>query len=404
MRILTYTIGLLTALSLVSCLSDDSDLQTLIEENPGRIIPPTIEFDESDLDEGLDIIVTDPEDEAYNDYWENSPWTTNVKVTFTPEGATVSGTTTRVKATVEGGHVLIKATASRVNITASGECPDGSLKVYSDYKFKLTLNGLNLTNPHGAAINNQCGKTIYLVINQGTVNRLSDGPQYTDVPEDEDMKGTLFSEGQIIVSGSGQLRVSSKGGRHAIASDDYLRFRKGNKITVESTSGNGIRGKDGIYIDGSVINVSTTAPAGRALATNGYLHITGGRTTLLTTGCPTVNEELADTTSAAGIKCDSIMTMTGGTLRIKSTGDGGKGIKAHGTIAMQGGKVEIVTLGIKDLASPKGIKCDGAMDVLAPSSIYIYSAHAAPVDATPLTLTPGYKSLEQRPRLFTIAY
>lgn len=404
MRTFTYIIGLIASLTLVSCLSDDSDLQTLIEQNPGRIIPPEIAFDESDLDEGLDIIVTNPDDEAYNDYWENSPWTTNVKVNYTPDGATVTGTTTRVKANINGGHVIITATASRVHITASGECPDGSLKVYSDYKFKMTLNGLNLTNPHGAAINNQCGKTMYLVVAPGTANRLSDGKDYTEAPIDEDMKGTIFSEGQVVFSGSGQLSVYSSGGRHAIASDDYLRFRKGNKIRVESTSGNGIRGKDGIYIDGSVINVSTTADAGRALATNGYLHITGGRTTLLTTGKPIVNEELADTTSAAGIKCDSIMTMTGGTLRIKSTGEGGKGINAHGTIAMQGGKVTIVTLGIKDHASPKGIKCDGTMDVLAPSSIYVYSAHATPVDATPLNLAPGYKAIEQRPRLFTIEY
>lgn len=404
MHTFRYFIGIIASLTLVSCLNDDSDLQTLIEQNPGRIIPPEISFDESDLDEGLDIIVTNPADEAYNDYWENSPWTTNVKVNYTPDGATVSGTTTRVKASIDGGHVVITATASRVNITASGECPNGSLKVYSDYKFKMTLNGLNLTNPHGAAINNQCGKTMYLVIAPGTANRLSDGKEYTDIPIDEDMKGTLFSEGQVVLSGSGQLSVYSSGGRHAIASDDYLRFRKGNKIQVESTSGNGIRGKDGIYIDGSVINVSTTAPAARALTTNGYLHITGGRTTLLTTGNPMVNAEFNDTTSCAGIKCDSIMTMTAGTLRIKSTGEGGKGINAHQNIAMQGGKVEIVTLGVKGLASPKGIKCDGNMEVLAPSSIYIYSAHAAPIEAFLLKLAPGYKALEQRPRLFTIEY
>ena len=44
------------------------------------------------------------------------------------------------------------------------------------------------------------------------------------------------------------------------------------------------------------------------------------------------------------------------------------------------------------------------MEVLAPSGIYIYSAHAAPIEAFLLKLAPGYKALEQRPRLFTIEY
>lgn len=403
-KVFRYSILTLVAFVMASCVNDDSDLDVLIQENPGRIVPPVIEFDESDLDEGMDIIPSDPDDEAYNDYWENSPWTTNVKVNFTDEGVKVTGTTTRVKATVDGGHVTIRSTASRVHITLSGECSDGSVKVYSDYKYKMTLNGLNLTNPQGAAINNQCGKSMYLNVATGTVNTLVDGKEYITPPDDEDMKGTIFSEGQIIVSGNGSLNVVCNGGRHAIASDDYIRFRKGNKIRIDSHSGNGIRGKDGVYIDGSVINVASARDAGKAIATNGYLKMTGGRVTAISTGCPVVNTELNDTTSASAVKCDSAMTMAGGTLRLKSTGEGGKGIKAHGDIVVTGGNIVIVTQGLKGLSSPKGIKSEGAFK-MSGGTFYAYCAHTSPMHAATLELAPGYVKIDNtRKHLFSVEY
>ncbi|MCQ2287875.1 MAG: carbohydrate-binding domain-containing protein [Muribaculaceae bacterium] len=402
-KVLRYSMLALVAFVMASCVNDDSDLNVLIQENPGRIIPPVIEFDYSDLDEGMDIIPSDPDDETYNDYWENSPWTTNVRVNYTAEGVKVTGTTTRVKATVEGGHVTVRSTASRVHITLSGECSDGSVKVYSDYKFKLTLNGLDLTNPHGAAINSQCRKTMYLNVAQGTANRLADGEGYITPPDEEDMKGTVFSEGQIVVSGNGSLDVYCNGGHHAIASDDYLRFRKGNKIKIESRSGNGIRAKDGVFIDGSVINVCSLKDAGKAINSKDRLAITGGRITAITTGAPVIDTELADTTSAAAVKCDSLMTMTGGTLRIKSMGEGGKGIKAKGNVVISGGSIEIVTTGIKDKASPKGVKCDGEFKIDA-GRVYVYCAHTSPMHAATLTLAPGYKDYVSKSRLFSIEY
>ncbi len=398
LAILSAIVGLAT---LTGCTSDDSVLEDLIASNP-VVKPIDIALDYTDLDEGDDVIVTDPTDEAYNDYWENNAWTTTVRVAYTQDGATVTGTTTRVRATIDGGHVVINTSASRVHIVASGECSDGSLKVYSDYKYKMTLDGLTLTNPNGAAINNQCGKTLYLVLAEGTENHLEDGETYVIDDESEDMKATLFSEGQVVFSGAGSLSVYSRG-KHGIVSDDYLRFRKGNKIYVNSVSGNGIRGKDGVFIDGSVINVETSADGAKAITSPSLVTITGGRTTLITTGAPVVDVALADTSSCAGLKVDSTLVMTGGTLAIKSTGEGGKGINAHQTFQFTGGTLKVVTTGRKGLASPKGIKCDGEMTVQG-GYIYSYSAYASPIDATPLSLASGYLLYEPKDRVVTIQY
>ena len=59
-----------------------------------------------------------------------------------------------VSITATGQDVLIQSTyPDEVNYNLSGTSSDGSLKIYSDYKYQLTLMGLSLTNPTGAAIN-----------------------------------------------------------------------------------------------------------------------------------------------------------------------------------------------------------------------------------------------------------
>lgn len=401
MKTTKYSFLALAVLLMAACTKDDTPLEWLIDNNPGKVIPPEIVFDQSDLDEGMDIIVSDPTDEAYNDYWENSPWTITVRVNYAPEGATVTSTSSRVKYTIDGGHVTLNIATGRVHVIASGESQNGSLKVYSDNKYKLTLNELTLNNPNGAAINNQCGKSLYVVVAPGTSNYLSDGEEYI-IPEEEDMKATIFSEGQMIFSGQGNLSVSSLN-HNAIASDDYLRFRKGNKYLLNSQAGNCIRGKDGVFIDGSVFNMLTNGDGKRGITSKSSVKINGGRTTIITNGDAAIDVEMSDTTSCAGIKCDSLMTITGGELRILSTGEGGKGINAHSDILMTGGKVTIVTNGIKGIASPKGVKCAGELGVSS-GALYSYSRHASPIDAATLTIAPAPIVHETKTHLFNIEY
>ena len=94
----------------------------------------------------------------------------------------------------------------------SGNTSDGFFKLYSASKQGITLNGLNLTNPNGAAINVQGptgtpnkGKRTFIVL-KGT-NTLADGTSYTGTPSDEDEKAVLFGEGQFVFSGTGSLEV-----------------------------------------------------------------------------------------------------------------------------------------------------------------------------------------------------
>ena len=400
------------ALLAASCVNDDSDLDALLaaggksQPDEETVVPVEIEWDESELAEDADVPVTDPTDPAYNDYEENGTWSYTVYVAYDGDDVQVTGNTSRVTVTHDGAHVTIVSTRTNINYVLSGQSDNGSFKIYSDHKFKLTLNGLTLTNPNGAAINNQGGKSLYLVLADGTTNALADGTTYADVA-DEDQKGTFFSEGQIIVSGHGKLNVTATG-RHGLVSDDYIRVRPGSRISISATSGHGIKVNDGLWIDGGVLNVTTSAAGAKGIKSDAPIAVSGGRTTIITTGgvaiTPATTTLPADTSACAAIKCDSAITVTAGALLLKSTGEGGKGINTNTDLTISGGKVTVVTTGIKGNASPKGIRSDGTTTITG-GYVYSYSAAASPLDAAGgLVLATGCATYETLARRVIVSY
>ena len=319
---------------------------------------PDIAFDESFLDEGTEDIPSDD-----NDYCENSSWSHKVYITYSTSGATVTDADAVVSTTVSGGHVTVTSQTKEVEYVLSGTSSDGSLKIYSDYKHKVTLDGVTLTNPSGAAINDQCSKSMYVVLSDGTENTLTDGSTYTTT-DDEDMKGTLFSEGQIIFSGAGTLDITAQG-KNGIASDDYIVFRPGNVINITASASNGVKANDGVTVRGGVLNIGVSAAGSKGINSEADVTVEGGRTTIITTG--TVEVEGSEVTGAAGIKADSLFTMTAGELNLLSSGQGGKGINCDIDITISGGTINVVTTGKEytggDGSSPKGIRAEGNLTI-----------------------------------------
>ena len=404
-RIFLYITAAVLVLISASCISDDSDLETLIEQSEQAIQPIEIEFDYSLLNEAADEPITDPEDPYYSDYVENDIFDRVMYITFDGDNVTVDGDYNRVSVSTNGAHVTINSTYSRMDYVLSGTSLNGSVKIYSEHKFKLTLDGVNLTNPNGAPINNQCGKSLYLVLNDGTVNTFTDGATY-NIPSGEQMKGAFFSEGQVIVSGTGQLMVYAQGG-HGIASDDYIRFRPGCRVTIETSAGHGVKANDGIFLDGGVLNISVTGDGCKGLKSDLDIEVNGGRTTVITTGDSKLIEQtletMADTSSCAGIKSDAAIIINGGTLNLKSTGEGGKGINSSDDLTINGGIVNVVTTGTKVYSSPKGIKSDMAI-IINGGSVYSYSNSSDPIDGETITLADGYSSYESIKKRFVVAY
>ena len=380
---------------IVSCEDDDSDFSDVISELEAKNAYKEIAFDTTPLVEDEEEYASDD-----TDYEENSAFSRAVYITYEGSSVSVEGSYSKVTVTADGAHVTVSSTRSGVEYVLSGYSDDGSFKIYSENKIKVTLDGLTLTNPSGAAVNNQCGKSMYVVLADSTENTLTDGTSYT-MTAGEDMKGTFFSEGQIIFSGAGTLNVYGNY-KNGIVSDDYIVFRPGNVINITNVAGNGVKANDGISVRGGVLNISATADGAKGINCESNIDISGGRTTIITSGGTRIAD--GDTTGVAGVKSDMQMLMSGGELNIQSSGEGAKGINCNTDMTYTGGELNIVTLGQKVYSAPKGIKVDGLLDISG-GYIYAFSYYSDPVDADGgMTVADGYTVRNEESYLFEIEY
>ena len=234
--------------------------------------------------------------------------------------------------TVDGNKVTVNNTGGEILIyELTGATENGFFKVYGAKKQAIELNGVSITNPDGAAINNQCKKRTYVVV-KGT-NTLSDGPSAAYVKEnDEDHKAVFFSESQLIFSGSGLLTVNARNaqGKAGISSDDYIRLMNNPTIKVNAgaSAGNGLKGKDGVQLSNGSLVVSIAADMAKGITTDEYVLVEGGTHLVTSTGGVAYDDEDAEYTGTSCVKADNYFAMTGGALTLKNTGDGGKGIRA----------------------------------------------------------------------------
>ena len=347
----------------------------------------------------------------------DKPDTLAVTITFDGLSATVTGADQSDSVTVSRGakssDVIINSTLNRyLQLTLTGRTADGSLLIYSQRKLGICLGGVDMTNTDGPAINNQCSKALYLTLADGTANTLTDGTAYADAPLNTDgtaidQKGTLFSEGQIYVQGNGSLTVNGNA-RNGIASDDYLVFEGGAvSVNVAATGSNGVKANDGCTISGGTLTIDVAADGARGIRCEAQTAINGGSTTITTKGDCRIEtlDGVTDTTSCAGIKSDSLFTMTAGELRITSTGDGGKGINCSENVEINGGTLVITTTGSNDVGKPKGVKSDtgiilrgGSFSVSVNKSWACDNGTDSDIPADRLTIegTPITKTIEKR--------
>ena len=288
-----------------------------------------------------------------------TPDTLNVAITYNGTTATLTGDVSLVTVIRQGADIIVTSETDKyLQLTLSGTSNDGSLLVYSQHKYGIVLKGLQLTNSDGPAINNQCGKALYVTLADGTTNTLADGTVYGE--QSFDQKGTLFSEGQMFFGGTGTLTVNGNA-KNGIASDDYIVFESGTvNINVAETGSNGIKVNDGFTINDGTLTIDVKADGARGIKCDARTTISGGSININTAGDCKIEtvDGVTDTTSAAGIKSDSLFVMTDGTLTITSSGDGGKGINCSEDVVFSGGTLNITTTGSNDVGKPKGVKSD----------------------------------------------
>lgn len=344
-----------------------------------------------------------------------------VKITYTAESAevTIAGNIARyVEATVSGANVKIAQSPTlsdteggEITYILSGTSAAGSFYLEGSYKSSLELDGLQLTNPSGAAIDIQNGKRIDFKLNSGTVNTLEDGAGGTQ-------KGALVCKGHLEFKGKGSLEVKGNAS-HAIYSKEYVDMKNCN-INITGAKKDGLNcnqyfmmesgtlkirntGDDGMQVsfkddtdreaedtgcitilDGT-LDVEASATATKAIKCDGDMTISGGKITALVTGGGKWDATDKKTKAASCLSADGKVLITGGSFDLKATGGGGKGLSCDGTLEIKGGNITIATSGgmfayvngieyqnytgnadriaSDQKSSPKGIKVDGAVTI-----------------------------------------
>ena len=231
-----------------------------------------------------------------------------------------------VEVTVSGADVVIQSslTDNELVYQLQGSSSNGSLKIYSDFRFVLMLNGLYLINNDGPAINIQSSKHVSVENVAGKTNVLGDAAVYASSVEDQ--KAAFFSEGQMIFDGTGTLSVSSLAA-HAICSDDYITIENG-QINVTAAKKDALHSNDKMLMHGG--NVQLTASGDGVDCENGHFTMTGG----------IMNIQLAST-DVKGIDADSTLTIKGGELMVTLTGLESKALNCDGAFLMEDGKVSL---------------------------------------------------------------
>lgn len=347
-----------------------------------------------------------------------------------------------VSVNVNGASVTINATeeAEDVHYKLSGTTANGLFKIYSEKKFYLYFNNVNITNPNGPAINIQSNKKATINLLDGTTNAITDGAAYADSVvmnsgETEEQDAALFSEGTLVFTGTGNFTINGKGSiQHAICSDELIRIDGGN-LRITSAARDGINANDGIIITSGTVDVTASGDAidggdgdvkiaggdittqnnsanvdgikcdDEIIISNGIINMTvngnqskglksknmtldGGNITITTSGNAALEATGSgyDPSYCTAIKSDSLITINGANITITSTGKGGKGISSDGDIQIMNGIVNITTSGAgatytnssgtTDAYNATGISADSDIKILK-GSVTIQSSGAA---------------------------
>lgn len=300
-----------------------------------------------------------------------------------------------ITARVNGAHVTIDAASNleqEITYNLSGSSQNGSFYMTGSYKMELALNDLTLANPDSAAINIQNGKQTKVKIN-GT-NSLADGLRGID-DDSDGHKAVFYINGHSEWNGSGTLTITGNV-KHGLSTDEYVEIKKNfGTLVINGTPGDGLHINqyfqmkggnlsitavgDGIdvgakksdkenngqlIIEGGDLQIAISGDAVKGLKCDTDMSILGGNITINTTGDAIYEESEKDLSSCAAVKCDGILTISGGTLWLVSTGAGGKGINADGAININGGNITVVTTGdVHEYGSldskPQAVKSDG---------------------------------------------
>ena len=277
-----------------------------------------------------------------------------------------------ITAQVTGARVAVMQdaeVATEYIYTLQGTSNSGCFYHAGAYKMTLVMNGVNLVNPDSAAINIQNSKRIAVQLADGTTNTLADGANNTK-------KAAFLVKGHAEFAKGGSLTITGNK-KHALACNEYMEVKKTvGTITITSSVADAINvsqyfqmnggtiniqscGDDGIQVDaedvtipeedghvlikGGTLTINGSAAGTKCIKAEGNVNIEGGTLTLKHTGIPVWDEEDSKIKEATGIGTDRNLTINGAeaVVNITMTGNGARGMKCDSTMTATAGTIDI---------------------------------------------------------------
>lgn len=208
----------------------------------------------------------------------------SIGITFADGSAAIDGE----GATAEGETVTISQAGTYI---LSGTATNGRIIVSADNAPLLVSKA----------------KKVYIVLEDGTENVLTDSASYSLGEDDSNTDGAIFSKADLTINGSGTLTVNANY-KHGIVSKDDLVITDGNiNVTSASTA---MEGKDSVKISGGTVNISAGTNGIKSTNTEasdkGFISVTGGSFTVV------ANNDAFEAETVLSIEGGSFDITTGG--------------------------------------------------------------------------------------------
>lgn len=337
----------------------------------------------------IDFRIAVPSPDALHNFVVAEPDLTNAtKITLSDTNINISGSGAEEKdgtvTITEGGTYVFSGSLSNGRIVVSAP----------DKEVTIVLNGVDITCSSSSPLyiyKASCA-TVYLI--KDTENRLADGGSYVysdsySSSEDEEPNACLYSKSNLIIAGAGSLTVNANF-NNSITSKDTLRIDSAS-ITVNAKN-HGINGKDYLTLKSAKVSVTS---GGDALRSTNDSDETLGYIT-------SVNSDLTLVSGEDGMQAETVMTISGGNINIKSGGGSGakmsgdasaKGIKAGKNIAILDGTF-ILDCCDDALHSNGGAEISGGTFAISTGDDGVHADENLKISGGTINISKSYEGLE----------
>lgn len=275
-----------------------------------------------------------------NDYTtvNEDEWSEADAIELKLSGSGLSGSASGV--TASGGTVTItEADVYRVSGSLAGqlrvEAPEDALVV-------LILDGADISNGSGAAIEVVSADDVAIHLAAGSTNTVSDANSYAD---DAEANAAIYADTDLTISGTGSLAVQGNGNDGITSKDDLVIL--GGDLTVTAAD-DALRGKDALAVEGGTLvlhaaggdGLKSDGDEGDASAdidwAKGYVYVSGG----------TIDVTAGDD----GLQAFTDTVIAGGSVTVAAADDGVKaevvvsiGLESDAADAATAPTVEVTT-------------------------------------------------------------